>query len=148
MSDMGDIFWDLPARVAYAGQADLSCTISVANSSGVEREYSLVTRLSQGTTVLREEALLVDGQEWFSLGPGEFVRLHGSFRLAETNVTLMVKLMDRQTGEIVDRVATELVAPSQIGLDWNSILGMAAGVMVITMVGLMATRALLPGGGK
>lgn len=106
---LGDIFWDLPPRLAYAPGLDLGCSIYVANTTEAAKEYALMARLSRGGTVISEEALPVSGRTWFTVEPDDSVRLNGALRFAETNAELAVLLVERETEEVTDSVAAELV---------------------------------------
>ena len=150
--ELGDIFWDLPPVVAYAAGLDLGCSIFVANPTDAEKEYALMARLSRGETVISEEALPVFGFTWFKVDPGDFVTLKGALRFTESNADLTVSLIERETEQATDSVATRLltVSTSQLppwpggtatGTDWGALLAM---MLPVIMLGMMAV-ALKPG---
>lgn len=111
-SPLGDVFWDLLPLVTYIPDTDIGCTIFVANPSDVGREYSLNSSLlTPEGAVISEEAVTVFGHSWFNVHPGGFVKLHGAFRLNESNIGLVVHLIDRETDVEIDSVSTWLVEP-------------------------------------
>lgn len=155
---LGDIFWDLAPWLTYAVGYDLGCSIYVANPTSEEQEYALMARLSRDTTVVSEEALPVFGYTWFKVDPGDFIELHGALRFSETNAVLTVQLIERETEQVTDSVATMLVAPTAAGAqtlppawpgapgatttDWLSIL---MPVMMMGMMGMVMVSASKPG---
>ena len=153
---LGDIFWDLAPWIVYAPGFDLGCRIYVANPTDTEKEYALMARLSRDETLISEEALPVFGYTWFKVAPGDFIRLHGALRFEESDADLSVLLVERETEEATDLVATRLVAPTATGapalppawpgapgttgFDWSSALMM---MMPVMMLGIVAP-ALVP----
>jgi len=144
---LGDIFWDIAPWIVYSPGYDLGCRIFVANSTDAEKEYALMARLSRDETLISEEALPVFSCTWFKVAPGDFVRLHGALRFEESDADLSVLLVERETEEVTDAVATRLVAPTTAalppawpggpgttGFDWSSVLMMMLPVMMLGMV--------------
>jgi hypothetical protein len=152
-SALGDIFWDLPPWIVYTPGFDLGCSIYVANPTEVEKEYALIGRLSQDTTLISEEALPVFGTTWFKVEPGDFVVLRGALRFDETDADLAVQLIERETEEATDSVSTRLVAPTTAVLppawppgvpaptDW---MGMLLPVVMMAMLGMVMVSAFRP----
>ena len=157
---LGDIFWDLAPLIAYTPGFDIGCNIFVANTTSTAKEYALMARLSRGTTVVSEEALPVFGYTWFKVEPGDFAILRGALRFTESNADLAVSLMERESGEATDAVATSLMAPSTSalppawpgapgttggdGTNWSSMLGMMMPMLMFVMVGMMIAPAFKP----
>jgi len=154
---LGDIFWDLAPTIAYSVGFDIGCTIYVANPTGTEKEYALMARLSRDTTRISEEALPVYGQTWFKVEPGDFIVLKGAMRFNDSNAVLTVSLMERDTGEETDSVATTLIASTTSALPpawpgatgtttdtWSSMLGNMMPLMMLFMFGMIMTSALKP----
>ena len=150
---LGDIFWDLAPWIAYDPGYDLGCNIYVANPTDIAREYALMVRLSSGTTVVSEEVIPVFGHTWFNVDPGDFITLKGALRFTESNADLTVSLIERESGEATDTVATMLVAttttsslppgwsttpgtPGSSGTDWSSMMQMILPIMMLGMVAL------------
>ncbi|WP_236888207.1 hypothetical protein [Dehalococcoides mccartyi] len=150
-SSLGDIFWDLAPWITYEPGYDLGCSIYVANPSDTQKEYALMSRLSQSDTVISEEVLPVFGYSWFKVEPGDFVRLRGALRFEESDAELAILLVERETEEIADSVVTVLVSPSTAGVfpptwpdsggttaisgfDWSLLLAMMLPVMMLGMV--------------
>jgi hypothetical protein len=146
--NLGDIFWDLPSWTVYTANLDLGCTIYVANPTDTEKEYSLMARLSRNSTAISEEVLPVYGLAWFKVNPGDLVTLKGALRFSESNASLTVYLVERETEEWTDEVTTLLVPPSSsalppgwpspgttAGFDWNSLLAM---MLPVVMLGIVA----------
>jgi hypothetical protein len=147
---LGDIFWDLSPWIVYAAGFDLGCRIYVANPTDTEKEYALMARLSSNETLISEEALPVFGYTWFKVAPGDFVRLQGALRFEESDADLTVLLVERETQQPTDSVATTLVAPTAAGaaalppawpgapgttgFDWSSVLMMMMPVMMLGMI--------------
>ena len=151
--NLGDIFWDLAPWIVYSPGFDLGCRIYVANPTDTEKEYALIARLSQNDMLISEEALPVFGHTWFKVAPSDFVSLHGALRFEESDADLFVLLVERETQQSTDSVATRLVAPTAAalppawpgapgtsGFDWNSLLMMILPVMMLSMV----VPALIP----
>lgn len=151
---MGDIFWDLPPWLIYTPGYDIGCSIYVANHSDEEKEYALIAKLSRDTTMLSDEALPVFGFTWFKVEPHDFIRLYGALRFAESDCDVTILLVERETEEIADSVATRLVAPTSStlppswpgapggsGTDWASML---MPVMMMGMLGIVTVSALKP----
>ena len=150
---LGDIFWDLAPWIAYDPGYDLGCNIYVANPTDTAREYALMVRLSSGTTIVSEEVIPVFGYTWFKVDPGDFITLKGALRFSESNADLTVSLVERESEEETDTVATRLVAttstsslppgwsgtpgtPGSSGTDWSSMMQM---IFPIMMLGIVAT---------
>ncbi|MCL0076486.1 hypothetical protein M1O12_00380 [Dehalococcoidia bacterium] len=109
---LGDVFWDLPPWITYMPGSDIGCVIFVANPTDVVREYALMSYLSSEGAVISEESVTVFGHSWFKVDPGGFVRLHGAFRFENTNVTLILSLIERESDEETDAVSTFLAQPA------------------------------------
>jgi len=150
-SSLGDIFWDLAPWITYEPGYDLGCSIYVANPGDTQKEYALMSRLSQSETVISEEVLPVFGYSWFKVEPGDFVRLRGALRFEESDAELAILLVERETEEVADSVVTVLVSPSTAGVlpptwpdssettvisgfDWSLLLAMMLPVMMLGMV--------------
>ena len=160
----GDIFWDLAPWIAYAAGYDLGCIIFVANITDQEQEYALMAELRNSTTVISEEALPVFGYTWFKVEPGDFAILRGALRFTESNADLTVSLMERESGEATDAVATSLMAPSTSalppawpgapgttggdGTSWSSMLGTMLPMLGFVMLGMVMISAVKPGDEK
>jgi hypothetical protein len=153
--ELGDIFWDLPPWFTYTPGYDIGCSIYVANHSDEEKEYALMARLTRETTVLSEEALPVFGFTWFKVEPNDFIKLYGALRFAESDCDLTIFLVERETEEVTDSVATRLVAPTTSGAlppawpgapggngtDWASML---MPVMMMGVLGMVVVSASKP----
>ena len=152
----GDIFWDLEPWIVYSAGYDLGCTIKIANPGDQSQEYALMAVLSSGNTVISEESLPVFGHAKFTVDPGDFIELEGALRFSSSNAVLTVKLMDPATGEVIDSVATMLMAPSTStaslppswpgttstgSTDWGSLLEWMLPVLMIAIVGTMLASA-------
>jgi hypothetical protein len=147
-SKTGDIFWDLAPWITYNPGYDLGCSIYVANPSETEKEYSLIARLAQGTTIISEEALPVFGFSWFKVAPDDFIRLKGALRFDDSNCELAILLVERETEEVIDSVVTVLVSPENVsalppswpvsagssGFDWSSLLYLMVPMMMLGVV--------------
>jgi hypothetical protein len=146
---LGDIFWDLAPYIVYSPGFDIGCNIYVANPTDTAKEYALMARLSSNNTVISEEALPVYGYTWFTVEPGEFAVLRGALRFTGSDADLTVSLMELETGEATDSVATRLIAPTTSALppgwggttdtttNWSSMLGMMMPMMMFFMLGMM-----------
>jgi len=109
---LGDIFWDLPPWITYMPGSDIGCVIYVANPTGEEKEYALMSHLSSEGAVISEESVTVFGYSWFKVDPGDFIKLRGAFRFENTNVMLTLSLIERESDETTDAVATFLAQPA------------------------------------
>ncbi len=150
----GDIFWDLAPYIVYAPGFDIGCNIYVANPSDTAQEYALMARLSRDTTKISEEALPVFGYTWFTVEPHDFIVMRGALRFNESNADLTVSLIEKETEEVADSVATRLIAPATSALppawpgapggtatDWSSTLGMMMPVLMLGMFGMVMVSA-------
>jgi hypothetical protein len=147
---LGDIFWDLAPWIVYAPGFDLGCNIYVANPTDTAKEYALMATLSRNTTKISEEVLPVYGYTWFNVEPGDFITLKGALRFTEPNADLTVSLVERESGEATDAVATRLMAPTTAALppawpgapttttDWMS---MMTPLMMMAMLGMVMVSA-------
>jgi len=156
---LGDIFWNLPPGVSYSPGSELGCTIYVANPTGEAKEYSLMARLFSDSTLVSEEVITVYGCTWFAVEPGDFIRLHGAMKFEDTDVVLVLQLIERSGGEVADSVATCLVSPAAgvtpgwpymwpgatatVGTDWSWLLLS----MMVAAVGLSVAEAVGEGEG-
>jgi hypothetical protein len=153
---LGDVFWDLAPYIVYAPGYDIGCNIYVANPTDTAKEYALMSRLSRNTTLISEEALPVYGYTWFKVEPGEFAVLRGALRFNESNADLTVSLMERETGEAIDSVATRLIAPTGgaalppgwggggVTTDWSSMMGLMMPMLMFVMLGMVMVSAFRP----
>jgi len=151
-SALGDVFWDLPPWLYYTPGYDLGLSVYVANPTDVEKEYALMARLSRDTTQMSEEALPVFGYTWFKVEPGDLAHLKGALRFSETNAVLTLLLHEKESGDVIDSVATMLVAPGSSALppawpgapgnagssvfDWTSLMGF---ILPVLMLGIVAS---------
>jgi hypothetical protein len=154
---LGDIFWDLAPWITYSPGYDLGCSIYVANPTAEAQEYALMARLTRNTTLLSEEALPVFGFTWFRVEPGDFIELYGALRFSESNAVLTVQLIERETEQVTDSVATMLVAPAAAtqtlppawpgapGATTTDWLSMLMPVMMMGMLGMVMVSAAKPG---
>ena len=115
---LGDIFWDLAPAIVYTSGVELGATIYVANPTDEAKEYALMAQLTTEDTFVSEEAVKVFGAAWFTVEPGDFVRLRGAFIFEETDVALTLLLIERETGEVTDAVTTYLVSPEAAASGW------------------------------
>jgi hypothetical protein len=105
----GDILWSLPGLVSYRPGTELPFIISAVNLSDEERQFMLRVRtLDRWGRTITEDAIGVDGRAWFVIDALEREEVTGSLRLGETDVTLGVFLVDRETESEVDAVYTYL----------------------------------------
>ncbi len=156
---LGDIFWDVAPLVAYSPGFDLGCNIYVANPTDAEKEYALMARLTRQSTIVSEEAIPVFGYTWFKVDPDDFVTLKGALRFNDSDADLTLSLMERETGEAIDTVATRLLAPATsslppawpgapgtggTGTDWSSMMSMMVPVIGFVMLGMVMASSLKP----
>jgi len=139
---LGDIFWDLSPWIAYEPGYDLGCGIYVANPSATEKEYALMARFSRAGVVISEEVLPVFGQTWFTVAPGDFVKLKGALRFDESDGELAVLLVERETEEVTDSVVTLLSSSANAGVLPPAWPGGAAGSSGFDWTSLM--YAMIP----
>jgi len=148
--ELGDIFWDLAPWITYESGYDLGCSIYVANPGDMEKEYTLMARLSREGTLISEEVLPVFGYTWFKVAPGDFIRLRGALRFDESDGELAILLIERETEEVTDTVVSLLVSPANASalppswpgtgtsagtsMDWSLMMAMMLPVMMIGTV--------------
>ncbi|WP_228368657.1 hypothetical protein [Dehalococcoides mccartyi] len=120
----------------------------MANPTDLAKEYALMARLSRGEMVISEEALPVFGFTWFTVDPGDSIKLNGALRFNESDADLTVMLVEKETQEVTDSVSTRLLQLStsalppwpgstSTGTDWSSLLGMVLPVMMLGMVAVV-----------
>ena len=159
---LGDIFWDLAPWMTYAAGNDLGCNIYVANNTAVAKEYALMARLTRGATVISDEAIPVYGFAWFKVEPGDMVTLKGAFRFAESDASLTLSLVERESQAATDAVVTALVQPTTsalppnwggtpgtpgaTGTDWSSMLRTMLPMLGFVMLGMVMASAFKPQG--
>ena len=151
---LGDIFWDLAPYIVYSPGFDIGCNIYVANPTDAEKVYALMATLSRDTTKLGEEALPVFGYTWFKVEPGDFITLKGALRFSDTNASLTVSLVERESQAAIDSVATSLIAPTTSALppawagttatNWSSMLGLMMPMLMLVMLGMVMVSAFRP----
>jgi hypothetical protein len=88
----------------------------------------------------------VFGYTWFKVEPGDFGKLNGALRFSESDVVLIVVLVEKETNEETDTVTTQLVPVSTSVLppwlggstttttDWSSLLGLMLPFLMLGMV--------------
>lgn len=104
-----DLFWNLPALVNYRLGTELPCSISVANLDGEERLFMLKVRtFNRQGKVITEDIILVNGMSWFSVDAGDREVVDGSIILEESDVTLGVSLVEKESSSEIDAVYTFL----------------------------------------
>lgn len=155
----GDIFWDLNPWIVYSAGYDLGCNLKIANPGDQTQEYALMAVLANDAALISEESLPVFGHAKFTVDPGDFIELEGALRFASSNAILTIKLMDPETGEVIDSVATMLVAPSTStsalppawpgttstgGTDWSKWLEFMMPVVMLMMLGMIVSSAFKP----
>ena len=156
---LGDIFWDLAPWITYAPGNDLGCNVYVANNTDTAKEYALMARLTQGTTVISDEAIPVYGAAWFKVEPGDMVTLKGAFRFPSSDADLTLSLVERESQAAADAVTAMLIAPSSntlppgwggtgtpgtTGSDWSTMLGTMLPMLGIFMLGVVMSSAFKP----
>ena len=109
---LGDIFWDLAPVIVYDSGSELGATIYVANPTDDAKEYALIARLLSGDTVISEESITIFGYTWFKVEPGDFIKLRGSMQFEDTDVVLVILLIEKETQEVTDSVSTYLASPA------------------------------------
>ena len=95
------------------------------------------------------------GAAWFTVDPGEFIRLQGAFRFDDTDAVLSLLLIERETGEVADDVSSNLVSPEAAASGWP--IGWPGGaaiaptdyswllpLMMLGMLGIMIAPMLAP----
>jgi hypothetical protein len=155
----GDVFWDLAPWIVYSPGLDIGCNIYVANPTDTVKEYALMARLVRNGQILSEEVLPVFGYTWSQVEPGDFIVLKGAVRFPESDTDLMVFLVERESGEAIDSVATALVAPTAsalppawpgalgtggTGTDWAAMLNAIMPALMLGIVGIMLVSASRP----
>jgi hypothetical protein len=100
-----DLFWNLPPIVNYKVGAELPVSISMVNLLNERREYMLQMRTyDRAGRKVSEDVVRVHGVTWFSIEGGDRESFDGALSVPETNVSLGVFLIDRETEEELDRV--------------------------------------------
>lgn len=152
MTELGDIFWDLPTWVYYVSGYDLGCIIYVANNTDAVKQYALISHTYKNGILRSEGVLQVYGYTWFDVDPGDLIKLLGTMRINESDVVLTVSLVEKETQEETDSVSTTLVTPTAAamppgwnipgtGNDWLSMMIM---MMVMIMMMKMVSSAIGP----
>jgi len=142
--ELGDVFWDIPTWIYYTAGYDLGCSIYVANPSDIVREYALISHTYKNQVLQSEGVLQVYGYTWFTVDPGDFIKLNGQLNLAESDVVLTIDLIDKETQSSADTISTILVTPTAAALPpgWNvpgvdNLMPMIMMIMLMMMMGKM-----------
>lgn len=105
----GDLFWQLPGIIVYKENTEIPLNLSVVNLSNATREYTLLARTYDSTgRQLSEGTILVGGLAWFLVESEDREDISGTMTFEETDVTLRVFLIEKETNEVVDQVMTYL----------------------------------------
>ena len=109
MAGQADLFWSLPPIVSYNVGAELPVSISVLNLTEERREYMLLSRtFDRSGRQISEKSLPVMGRAWFEVEAGDREVFDGALSPEETDVGLVLSLIERETGEEVGRASTWL----------------------------------------
>ena len=157
---LGAIFSDLPSYIVYNAGFDIGCTIYVANDTNVPHDYALMAYLTNGSTLISEEALPVYGYTWFTVDPGDVATLKGALSFAQTGCSLTIALIEKVSGQPTDYMYVTLVVPSvsvpppvlsttpttststTSSSTWSSIFNSLLPVLMFGMLGIMITKGL------
>lgn len=105
----GDLFSNLPGLLTYKENTEVPITLSVINLSDATREYTILARTYDSTgRQISEGTILVGSRAWFLVESEDREDISGVIILEETDVTLKVFLIEKETNEIVDQVMTYL----------------------------------------
>lgn len=105
----GDIFWNLPSLVDYRANTELPYSISAVNLTDKDHLYMLqVKTFDIYNRQVTEDVILVNGLAWFEVSGGGRQDIDGTIILGESNVTLGVFLVERETSEVIDAIYTYL----------------------------------------
>jgi hypothetical protein len=123
--------------VYYLPGSEMFCRIFVVNPGDVDREYLLMARVSSNDSVISEDALRVNGGAWFEVGSDEKVSLQGALVLDESDVTLDIILYEKESGEAIDRVTTQLFQPRPAA-DTGQLLAAIVPMLLLGSIGSIA----------
>ena len=146
---LGDIFWDLAPAIVYDKGSELGATIYVANPTDEVKEYALMARLSSDDTVISEESVTIFGYTWFKVEPGDFIKLRGALQFEDTDVVLVILLIEKETQEVTDSVSSYLLSPSAVSgwpIGWPGGTAIAPSdlswLMPLVMLGFMGAMVV------
>jgi len=140
----GDLFWDLPSVVTYIAGQQMPCVIYVANITDGDLSYMLRARTydTKGN-LLSEGVVTTNERTWFDVKAHEYVALSGAILSPQSNVNLVLELVESVTQEVTDAVAAWLHTPTTAELPGLTGGGVTASVDVMSsilpllMMGLM-----------
>jgi hypothetical protein len=100
-----DLFWNLPPIVNYKVGAELPVSISIVNLLEERKEYGLLMRTyDRAGRKVSEDVVRIHGLTWLEVAGGDRETFDGALSVGETNVSLGVFLIDRETEEELDKV--------------------------------------------
>lgn len=140
----GDLFWDLPSVVTYIAGQQMPCVIYVANITDGDLSYMLRARTydTKGN-LLSEGVVTTNERTWFDVKAHEYVALSGAILSQQSNVNLVLELVESVTQEATDSVAVWLHTPTTADLPGLTGGGVTASVdtmssiLPLLMMGLM-----------
>ena len=146
----GDLFWDLPSVVTYIAGQQMPCVIYVANITDGDLSYMLRARTydTKGN-LLSEGVVTTNERTWFDVKAHEYVALSGAILSPQSNVNLVLELVESVTQEVTDAVSAWLHAPTTAELPGIASGGMTTSVDVMSsilpllMMGLMVGLVLM-----
>jgi hypothetical protein len=146
----GDLFWDLPSVVTYIAGQQMPCVIYVANITDGDLSYMLRARTydTKGN-LLSEGVVTTNERTWFDVKAHEYVALSGAILSPQSNVNLVLELVESVTQEVTDAVSAWLHTPTTAELPGIASGGVTSSVDVMSsilpllMMGLMVGLVLM-----
>lgn len=151
----GDLFWDLPSVLTYIAGQQLPCVIYIANITDSDLSYMLRARTydTKGN-LLSEGVVTTNERTWFEVKAHEYVALSGAILSPQSNVNLVLELVESATQEATDSVAAWLHTPTTAELPGLTSVGvttpldLVGSILPLLMMGLMMGLVTVGSGGE
>ena len=133
----GSISWNLPATMSYTPGTPIPVRVEITNPTDIDRSYQLVEQVLQGSTLLQEDIVPIEGRDWFVIPAGYAATIDGAITIGATDVTYRLKLLEQSTVETVGSVAVTLTGSGSSGtpgISFADIMGPMVGVMAMGLV--------------
>jgi hypothetical protein len=145
---LGQISWNLPATLQYTPGTPIPVEVQIGNPTDTNRNYQLVEQVLQDSSVISEEVVPIDSENWLPVPAGYVVTLQGTISLDVTNVIYRLNLKEQSTGNVVGYVAVALAGPGTPPAPAPDFMGPMMGMMgMALMAGVLVptvTRMMKP----
>ena len=151
----GGIFWDLGIRTEYVAGTELSCHLTIVNTTDISRNYSIIARvIDKDGNVIIEGDILVNDETWFTLAARQSIEIPGFVVIEASDCILELGLYEESLGQVVDNCYTylysselELVTLPSLQIT-STTCSLIIIVVLIMFAGIIGTMSKVMVGGK